>query len=421
MTRAREAAALPWWREPTRPQWMAFLAAWLGWVLDAFDFTIYLIVVPEIAREFGISPAAALGSLTLTLLVRLLGSVAAGWAADRWGRKLPLMLSLVWFAIFDGLVAIAPTFTWVLVFRTLFGFGMGAEWTAGSTLAMENWPARSRGIASGVLQGSWAIGFLLAALVSAFVVPAWGWRGLFVVAVAPALLALPIRFLVPESPEWLAERRRERARGPRSLREAGVLRALVAASLIMALGFGVYYGLTTSYTLMLALDHGMGASERWPLLSIFNVGMMVGAIACGWAAKRHGIRVAVALPALLMLPVLPLYVGAAPALLHLGAFLGGVFGVGFAGVVPLFLTDAFPADVRARCVGIAYHVGAIAAAIAVPAIPLLHERSGLSLGTCIGLVGGGFLLVLAGLLLVAPSARRARPELPVTDALSGPA
>jgi len=170
-----------WWREPTRAQWAAFLAAWVGWVLDAFDFTIYLLVVPELTKEFGVSATAAMGSLTLTLLVRLLGGVAAGWLADRYGRKLPLMLAMIWFAVFDALVAGAPTFTWVLVLRTLFGFGMGAEWTAGSTLAMESWPARSRGVASGLLQGSWAIGFLLAALASAVVVPRWGWRALFLV------------------------------------------------------------------------------------------------------------------------------------------------------------------------------------------------------------------------------------------------
>ncbi|MBZ0233370.1 MAG: MFS transporter, partial [Deltaproteobacteria bacterium] len=190
----QHTADVPWWREPTRAQWTTFSAAWAGWVLDGFDFTIYLLVAPEIAAEFGVSVTAVMGSLTLTLLVRLLGGFAAGALADRYGRKLPLMLSLLWFAVFDGLVALAPTFAWVLVLRTLFGFGMGAEWTAGSTLAMENWPARSRGIASGILQGSWAIGFLLAALASAVVVPAWGWRALFVIATVPALLALPIRW-----------------------------------------------------------------------------------------------------------------------------------------------------------------------------------------------------------------------------------
>src|SRR5262249_53965979 len=188
----------PWWKEPTGGQWCSFAAAWLGWVLDAFDFTVFLLVMPAIAREFGVSMTRAAGSITLTLLVRLLGGAAAGAAADRWGRKLPAMSSVAGLVVVEGALWVG----WVLALRTLFGFGMGAEWTAGATLAMENWPARSRGIASGILQGSWAIGYLLAALVSAVVLPHWGWRGMFVLAAAPALLVLPIRIWVPESPDW---------------------------------------------------------------------------------------------------------------------------------------------------------------------------------------------------------------------------
>jgi SHS family lactate transporter-like MFS transporter len=159
-------ADMPWYREPTRGQWISFTAAWLGWVLDAFDFTIFLLVMPEIAKEFGVTHSSTAGAITLTLLVRLAGGYCAGLAADRWGRKLPLMFSLLWFAVMDGSIAFAGSFTTVLVLRTLFGFGMGAEWTAGTTLAMENWPKRSRGIASGVLQGSWAVGYLIAGLVA---------------------------------------------------------------------------------------------------------------------------------------------------------------------------------------------------------------------------------------------------------------
>ena len=409
---------LAWWREPTKAQWMAFLAAWAGWVLDAFDFTIYLIVVPEIAKEFGVSTTAALGSLTLTLMVRLLGGVAAGWMADRWGRKLPLMLALLWFAVFDGLVALAPSFTWVLVLRTLFGFGMGAEWTAGSTLAMENWPKRSRGIASGLLQGSWAIGFLLAALISAVVVPLWGWRGLFVVAIAPALLALPIRIWVPESEEWRKQRRAEAGKQV-SLAPAGVLGKLIGASVVMGLGFAVYYGLTTSYTAMLASQFGMAADQRWQLLVLFNLGMLVGAVGCGWAARKYGVRVAVALPALLVIPALPLYVGMVPGLLWLGAVLGGMLGVGFCGVVPMFLTEVFPAQVRARCVGIAYHAGAVMAAFVAPAVPWLAGRASISMGTSILLIAGGFELLLAVCLLLLPGERAANAGADAVDPADG--
>ena len=187
----------PWWKEPTRGQWLAFSAAWLGWVLDAFDAMIYVLVADQIAKEFDVSTVAVLGSLTLTLIVRLIGGGIAGWMADKWGRKLPLMLSLLWLAAFDGAIYFAGSFGAIVVLRTIFGLGMGAEWTAGTAMAMESWPARSRKIASGLLQAGWPIGFLLAAAVAAWVVPVWGWRSVFLIAAVPSLLVLPIRFLVP--------------------------------------------------------------------------------------------------------------------------------------------------------------------------------------------------------------------------------
>ena len=147
---------VPWWREPTKKQWASFTGAWLAWILDAFDVAIFLVAMPAISRELHVSTVATTGSMALTLLARLIGGAFAGAAADKWGRKKPLVLAVVWFALCDGLIAIAPTFGAILALRTLFGLGMGAQYAAGMTLAMENWPARSRGIASGVLQGSWA-------------------------------------------------------------------------------------------------------------------------------------------------------------------------------------------------------------------------------------------------------------------------
>jgi SHS family lactate transporter-like MFS transporter len=381
-----------WWREPTRGQWCTFAAAWVGWVLDAFDFTIFLLVMPQMAKELGVGVTAAAGSITLTLLVRLLGGVAAGAAADRWGRKLPLMISLVWFAVCDGAVAFAPSFAWVLALRAIFGFGMGAEWTSGATLAMENWPQRSRGIASGILQGSWAVGYLLAAAVSAWVVPRFGWRALFLVAAAPALLVLPIRFFVPESNDW----KRKKPAPSSTLLKPELVRVIAWASGVMALGFGAYYGLTGLYPTLLA-KLGRGPEGVASLVALFNIGMMMGAIACGVIAARWGVRRAVVLPALLALPILPLYVGAAPALLPLGALLAGAFGAGFSGIVPLFLTSLFPPEVRARCVGVVYHVGALFAAFVPTGVAALSEHAGLPLPRAILLVAGSceLLLVIA--------------------------
>lgn len=387
--------ARPWWREPTRGQWASFGAAWLGWVLDAFDFCIYLLAIPAIAAEFGISITAASGSVALTMLVRMLGGVLAGAAADRWGRKLPLMLSIIWFAACDGAVAFAPSFAWVLALRTLFGLGMGAEWTAGATLAMENWPLRSRGIASGILQGSWGVGYLLAALAYGLIVPRFGWRALFLAGAVPALLVLPIRAWVPESPEWLARKARgaiaavATAAAPRpSLR--GLLPALVWGSAAMVFIFCAYYAVAGLYSTLLTRELHLTPVQVSRLTMLLNAGMLVGGGLCGVLMTRFGMRVAITVMMGCMLAVLPLFIGRAPDWLWLGALLGGLFGTGFVGVSPLLVTRLFPSEVRARAAGVVYHVGALGSAFVTPGIALLSDRGGYPLSTAIALVAAIF-------------------------------
>lgn len=390
-----------WWREPTRAQWTSFGAAWAGWVLDAFDFTIFLLAMPAISKHFGVSHTATAFSITLTLLMRLAGGFVAGSIADKYGRKLPLMISIVWFAVCDGAIAFAPSFAWVLALRTLFGFGMGAEWTSGATLAMENWPTRSRGIASGVLQGSWAVGYFLAAWVFGLVEPIWGWRALFVIAALPALLVLPIRIWVPESPEF--EKNRLNGSPPKfaELLTNDVLKKLAWASAILALGFSAYYGLTALYPTMLAKELSLDSMGVARMVALFNVGMMIGAIGCGVLASKKGVRLAVVVPAVLMVPCLPLYVGVAGPL-GLGAFLGGLVGAGYSGVTPALLADLFPSRIRARASGLVYHIGAGFAAFVPPTITLLTSTWGYSLQTSIALVSGIALILLAMVIPLKP-------------------
>jgi MFS transporter, SHS family, lactate transporter len=161
---AVDAGRVAWWREPTKDQWYAWWAAWLGWTLDAFDFTVFLLIIKPIADEFQVPTTEVAIVFTLTLWMRLVGAVASGWLADRIGRKTPLMISIFWYSICNFIAGFSPTFWFLLVFRTLLGIGMGAEWPAGAALAMETWPIRSRGFMSGVLQGSWSIGFLLSSV-----------------------------------------------------------------------------------------------------------------------------------------------------------------------------------------------------------------------------------------------------------------
>lgn len=400
---------MPWWREPTRQQWLAFTAAWLGWILDAFDFTVYLLVIPDLMREFGVDKTTSTVAIALTLLLRLAGGLLAGWAADRWGRKLPLLLSILWFAACDGAIAFAPSFTVVLVLRTLFGLGMGAEWTAGATLAMENWPPRSRGLASGVLQGGWAIGYLLAAVAAAVVVPRFGWRALFVVAAVPAVLLLPLLLLVQEPPRPEVQAQAVRTSLSQLLRTPGVARHILWGAAVLGLGFGAYYALTGLYTpLLKGTFHFDLAGVSW-LVALFNVGMMVGAVGCGWLAMRFGVALALTVPALAMAVTAPLYVGAVPELLAVGAFLGGVFGAGSSGTTPVLLTSLFPAHLRARSVGLVYHLGAAPAAFVPLGIAALNERAGVSLPLAIGGVVVACVLGVAALAALGPAEVRGRP------------
>jgi SHS family lactate transporter-like MFS transporter len=312
------------------------------------------------------------------------------------------MFSLLWFAACDGAIAFAGSFTTVLVLRTLFGFGMGAEWTAGTTLAMENWPARSRGIASGVLQGSWAVGYLLAALVAGWVVPIWGWRALFLIAACPALLVLPIRIWVPESPEWKASKTRKKADTPGFTK--AVVNRMVWASLVLAVAFSAYYGLTGLYPTMLKTELHFDSVRAGNVIALFNIGMMAGAIACGITASKRSMAAAIILPAMLVLPILPLYVGTVESLLWLGAFLGGAFGAGYSGVTPLLLSTLFPAEVRGRAVGIVYHAGAFAAAFVPMSMAYISATTGLTLAETIGIGVGIFQVGLAALILFRPRA-----------------
>jgi SHS family lactate transporter-like MFS transporter len=400
----------PWWKEPTRAQWTAFSSAWFGWVLDAFDFTVFLLVMPDIMKEFTVTSTATTASIALTLLLRLAGGMTAGWAADRWGRKLPLLISIVWFAVCDGAIAFAPSFTAILVLRTLFGFGMGAEWTAGATLAMENWPARSRGIASGILQGSWAIGYLLAAQAARFIVPTHGWRGLFVAAAVPALLIFPIMLLVTEAPH-VAPTADAPGSGFGDLwRDKTVVKRILWGSGGMAFGFGAYYGLTGLYSTLLKGTFHLDIAAVSFHVTLFNLGMMAGALGCGSLAMKRGVAIAILIPTLAMAVCAPLYVGAFPSLLWLGALLGGVFGAGYSGTTPLMLTSLFPPHLRAKSVGLVYHLGAVPAAFVPMAIAALTEQGHVPMPWAIGSVVTVSVLGLAVMVLFGPAEIRVRPD-----------
>src|ERR1700757_2524049 len=191
-----------------RDQRNTFLACFLGWALDAFDFFLLTFVIVPMAHDFGTSVADLSYAITITLAMRPVGAFIFGLLGDRFGRRIPLMIDIVFYSLMQLLTAFSPNFTMLLIFRALYGIGMGGEWGLGASLAMESLPTESRGLFSGILQQGYAFGYLLAAIVYWIVFPFFGWRGLFVAGVLPAFLVIYIRARVPESPFWQRDRAR---------------------------------------------------------------------------------------------------------------------------------------------------------------------------------------------------------------------
>src|SRR5512142_393319 len=189
-----------------RQAWHAVLASYLGWTMDAFDFFVIVFVVDRLAHDFGVQKSLIIWTFTATLAMRPLGAFIFGVLADRYGRRKPLMANVIFFSVIELLCGFAPNYTVFLILRTIYGIGMGGEWGVGASLAMEAAPGRWRGILSGILQSGYSIGYLLAAVTARFVEPAFGWRAMFWASGIPALLALYIRWTVPESEAWKQHR-----------------------------------------------------------------------------------------------------------------------------------------------------------------------------------------------------------------------
>jgi len=377
-------AATPWYREVSADQWRAFWATFLGWILDAFDFTILTFILIDIQQSFTVDRALAGALGTVTLFARLLGGVLAGTAADRWGRRLPLMISILWFSLFAFLSGFSSSYAMLFALRALFGIGMGGEWAAGMPLVLEHWPAHLRGIASGLLQGGYSWGFLLAAAAFQFVYPLFNrmpdvaWRVMLWLGILPALLVLWIRARVPESPIWLEQKRRLSEHGVKRTRRISALRLLhrdligttIQTAVLMTAFMFLYYSISFWYaTFLRETGH-----TTLPFLAVFSFGAIVGTAMWGRISEtRFGRRGAVAAPALFAIAVIPLYLHTSNgSTLLVGALLMGLTGGGIFGVAPSYLTERFPTSARGVGTGFAYHAGAAAGSVAPTVVGALQ-------------------------------------------------
>lgn len=390
-----------WWRDAPPTARRALAAAQLGWMLDAMDFALYLMAIPALQHEFGFDKATAGLLATVALLSSAFGGVFFGALADRIGRTRALSATVLVYSFASLGTAMSGSVVQLLAWRTLLGLGLGGEWSAGAVLVAESWPAEHRGKAIGFMQAGWAIGYLVAALLAALILPTLGWRALFVVGVAPALLAVWIRRRVAEPAAWSA-RRPSASSALAALRTPAVLRRLGAASLLSAAVMFGYWGLFTWVPSFLAnpVDQG-GAGLGLVRSAVWIVPMQLGAFAgyasFGFFADRFGRRPSAAVFLVAAAALVPLYGGLARtpwALLALGPLLG-FFGHGFFSVFGALLAELFPTAVRGAAQGLAYNAGRALSAAAPTVIGALATRHGL--GTALGATSAFF---LAGALLL---------------------
>src|SRR5438067_7052340 len=282
----------------------AIWASYLGWTLDAFDFFLMVFMLSAIAKEFGTDVKAVSEGVFLTLAARPLGAFFFGWLAEHFGRRPVLMADIILFSLFEFASGFAPSLASLLVLRFLFGVGMGGEWGLGASLVMESIPARLRGPVSGLLQSGYPSGYFVASLVFYLLFDKIGWRGMFMVGVAPALLVLLIRMHVKESPVF--EARRGMAANPIMELVRHWRIALYLVVLMTAFNF-FSHGTQDLYPTFLQKQHHFDTHTTGILAAAMNLGAIVGGITFAIWSEKIVRKRAIIIASRLALPVIPLW------------------------------------------------------------------------------------------------------------------
>ena len=384
-----------------------------GYMLDAMDVLLYVFAIQTLRAEFGMTNAVAGLVSSATLVFSAAGGILAGIVSDRVGRKKTLMWTILTYSVASGGTASAHSIAELMFWRALVGLGLGGQWAAGATLVAESWPGKDRGKAMGLMQSGWALGYMLAAGATAFILPRWGWRALFLVGVLPALLTFFIRRNVEEPPIWV---RSGPARSWTDLFRPPLARiTFLATSLATAVLFA-YWGLFTWLPGFLSAPADMGGAgmtivrtSAW--IFVMQIGTFCGYVSFGWLADRFGRRPAFAAYVTMAALLTPLY-GSVPRwagdaagtwLLALGPLIG-FFGTGYFSLFGAVLAELYPTAVRGAGQGFAYNFGRGLSALAPYAVGALADRSGL--GTALAL-NSAFFLTGAALVYTLPETRNA--------------
>ncbi len=401
---------LGFWHAASPEARRALVAASLGWLLDAFDVMLYALVLASLMSDLGMdrTTGGLLGSLTLAASAA--GGILFGILADRWGRTRALSLSILIYSVFTAACGLAQNVTQLAVFRLFLGLGMGGEWASGAALVSETWPAEHRGKALGLMQSCWAIGYGAAAIVTALVLPRYGWRAVFFVGVLPALFTLWIRRRVAEPALWQQARARATATRP-GLGDAfrgGLAFLTIALTLMNAATMFAWWGLNLwipAYLSLPVAEGGVGLSAV--VMSSFvvamQVGMWFGYVTFGFVSDRFGRKTTymVYLIAASVLVMLYSLVDSPAALLVLGPFVA-FFGTGYFSGFGAITAEIFPTSIRATAQGFTYNLGRLASAVAPFVVGAMAQERGF--GAAFMMTSVAF-LIAAGFWLVIPETR----------------
>jgi SHS family lactate transporter-like MFS transporter len=358
---------------PNREAFLALTAGFLGWALDAFDFFLVVIALPRIAADFQVKTPVIAFSLTLTLMFRPMGAFIFGLMADRYGRRIPMMVDLIFYSAVEVATGFAPNLTTFLILRALFGIGMGGEWGVGTSLVMEKVPSKWRGLLSGFLQEGYAAGYLLAAVAAFFMLDRFGWRPMFFLGGAPALLALFIRVAVKESEVW---RRTKAGSWPRLVRGiASHWKLWIYLTFLMAMMNFSSHGTQDMYPTFMRQFRGLEAKVYSQIVIVMMSGAILGGVAFGLASDRFGRQRMMVLALLGALAVVPLWAfSSGLGLIIAGAFLMQFMVQGAWGIIPAHISELSPDQVRGFLPGFSYQCGNLIAASIGWAQAALAER-----------------------------------------------
>jgi MFS family permease len=372
---------MTFWREASEDARRALVAAAMGWLLDAFDVMLYALILTDVVKELGLTQAQGGLMGSLTLAASAIGGLIFGVVADKLGRTRALTISILLYSIFTFACGLAQNLWQFAIFRVLLGIGMGGEWASGATLVSETWPEKHRGKALGIMQSCWAIGYGLAAVVVAIVLPPFGWRAVFFAGLIPSIFTLWIRRSVREPQMWVTANAAHGtvtdASGAKfPLRLAILLTGMNAATMFAWWGLNLW---VPSYLRLPTTSGGVGLSTETMAIFIvaMQVGMWLGYVTFGFIADAFGRRPTY-ITYLLVASVLVWYYGFARepwVLLVLGPFVA-FFGTGYFSGFGAVAAEIFPTSIRATALGVTYNSGRLLSAIAPYVVGTMAQNRG---------------------------------------------